>query len=70
MTLIKGSNVSQGIKAIRGISFQTMATGTLSATTPQPGRIGDILISTTTGKMYVASAIAGASADWNLVTIA
>jgi len=61
---------SQGIKAIQGVSFQTMDTGTLSADTPQPGRIGDILISTTTGKMYIAGAVAGASADWNLVTSA
>lgn len=64
------SHSSQGIKAISGVTVQTMATGTLSTSTPLPGKIGDILISQTTGKMYIASVQTGASSDWKLVTSA
>ena len=45
---------SQGIKAISGVTIHTMTTGTLSSPTPLPGKIGDILISQATGKMYIA----------------
>lgn len=55
---------------IAGISFQSMASGTLSADTPYPRRIGDILVSSTTGKMYIASSAAAATSSWKLVTSA
>jgi hypothetical protein len=62
---------SQGIRAIQGVTIQTMATGTLDANTPTAGRCGDLLVSTTTGKWYTTiPAITGASTDWALITSA
>jgi hypothetical protein len=41
----------------------------MSTVTVVPSRIGDILINTSTGKLYVAGGVA-ATTDWKLVTSA
>lgn len=63
----------QGINALKSgvkIGDTTIFTGsTITATSVIPNRIGDIYINYTSGKMYIAGAVA-ATTDWNLVTSA
>ena len=67
--------VRQGIKAMQsgcqigGVTIFVTANGSIGATDPVPNQLGDILLNTAQGKMYLAGGVSSTS-DWKLVTSA